>query len=216
MGECISIDIISKTICQNCCNCSARQILSELSIKLNTYYQVGDILEVRGILKQIFKNIRMLIRNTPAMRATLNLDTKDPGIYVPDVALGLIDRMIEWSETHGYTTRNVYIIVQELNKVEMLVKDILQYFHYFIRPDFRQKPDVEIATERYKEIADARTVEELRELVGKTHQIDFEHLGSTRIERDTTDEIEYDPAVDGEDAPYADVDEDEDDEVEEK
>lgn len=191
-------------------------MLDMKSIKLNTYYSVGDILEVRGIIKQIYKNIRMLIRNTPAMRATLNLDTKDPGIYVPDVALGLIDRMIEWSETQGYTTRNVYIIVQELNKVEMLVKDILQYFHYFIRPDFRQKPDVEIATEKYKEIADQRTVEELRELVGKTHQIDFERLGSTRIEKVQSDEIEYDPAVDGEEAPYADTSEDEDDEVSEE
>lgn len=181
-------------------------MLDMKSIKLNTYYQVIDILEVRGIIKQIYKNIRMLIRNTPAMRATLNLDTKDPGIYVPDVAISLIDGMIEWSEINGYSTRNVYIIVQEMNKVEMLVKDILQYFHYFIRPDFRQKPDVEMATEKYKEIADSRTIDELRQLVGRNHSIDFEGLGSTKIERATTDEIEYDPAVDGEDAPYADSD----------
>lgn len=192
-------------------------MLDMKSIKLNTYYSVVDILEVRGIIKQIYKNIRMLIRNTPAMRATLNLDTKDSGIYITDVALGLIDRMIEWSETQGYTTRNVYIIVQELNKIEMLVKDILQYFHYFIRPDFRQKPDVDMATDKYKEIADQRTIEELRDLVGKTHQIDFERLGSTKIERVTDNEIEYDPAVDGEVPPFADIsDDDEDDEVEEQ
>ena len=181
-------------------------MLDMKSITLNTYYQVGDILEVRGIIKQIYKNIRMLIRNTPAMRATLNLDTKDNGIYVTDVGLGLLDRMIEWSEINGYTTRNVYIIVQELNRIEMIIKDILQYFHYFIRPDFRQKPDVEMATEKYKEVADARTIEELRQLVGRNHSIDFEGLGTTRIERASTDEIEYDPAVDGEEAPYGDTD----------
>jgi hypothetical protein len=192
-------------------------MLDMKSIKLNTFYNVPEILEVRGILKQIYKNVRMLIRNTPTMRATLNLDTKDPGIYVTDVAFGVVDRMIDWCEANGYTTRNVYIIIQELNKLETLIKDILQYFHYFIRPDFRQKPDVETATEKYKEIADQRTIEELRELVGKSHQIDFESLGSTRIEKQQgPEELEYDPEVDGEEAPYADLDDGEDEEVSEE
>jgi hypothetical protein len=70
----------------------------------------------------------------------------------------------------------------ELNKVDMVVKNILQYYHYFIRPDFRQKPDIEIATERYKEIADKYTIEELRGIVGVKHKIDFDNLGSNKIE----------------------------------
>jgi len=86
-------------------------------------------------------------------------------------------------------------LVQELNKVEMMVKDVLQYFHYFIRPDFRQKPDVELATEKYKEIADKRTIEELKDIVGKRNKIDFEGLGTTRIE--INQEVEFDEAVDG-------------------
>lgn len=172
-------------------------LLDMRSIQLNTHYQITDMLEVRGILKQIYKNIRMLIRNNPTVRATLNLDTKDQGIYITDVALSMIDKMIEYCENQGYTHKKIYIIVQELNRVETLMKDVLQYFHYFIRPDFRQKPDIEIATERYKEIADKKTVEELRDLVGKRHKIDFESLGSSRIE--LTSEIEYDEAVDGPD-----------------
>jgi len=171
-------------------------LLDMRSISMNTHYGINDILEVRSILKQIYKNIRMLIRNNPTVRATLNLETKDPGIYITDLANGMIDRMIEYCEVNGYTTRRVYILVQELNNFETLVKDILQYFHYFIRPDFRQKPDVEIATEKYKEIADQRTVDELKEIVGKKHHVDFEGLGSSRVE--VAGEIDYDEEIDGE------------------
>jgi len=170
-------------------------LLDMRSINLNTHFQINDVLEVRGILKQIYKNIRMLIRNNPTVRATLNLDTKDQGIYITDVAFGMVDKMVEYCENEGYTHKKIYIIVQELNRVETLIKDVLQYFHYFIRPDFRQKPDIEVATEKYKEIADKKTIEELRELVGKRNKIDFESLGSTRI--DLTPEIDYNADVDG-------------------
>jgi len=171
-------------------------LLDMKSIRMNTNYQVSDMLEVKSTLQQIYKNIRTLIRNTPTMRATLNLETKDEGIYVTDVAMGVIEQMIQYCESTTYTTRKLYIIIQKLNEVEMILKDVLQYFHYFIRPDFRQKPDVELATETYKEIADKRTIEELRQLVGKNHKIDFDSLGSSRV--DLIEEVPYDENVDGE------------------
>jgi len=163
------------------------------SIEMNTSYSVSKIVEVRSILKQIYKNIRTLIRNNPTVRATLNLETKDSGIYITDVAIGMIDRMIEYCEINGYTTKKIYVIIQELNNFEMITKDVLQYFHYFIRPDFRQKPDIEIATEKYKEIADERTVEELRAIVGNKNKIDFEGLGTSRVE--LKNELEYEPEI---------------------
>ena len=171
-------------------------MLDMKSIVLNTHYRVQDMLEVRGIIKQIYKNIRMLIRNNPTVRATLNLDTKDGGIYVTDVAIGVIDKMIEYCESRGYTTKRIYIMVQEINSIEMIIKDILQYFHYFIRPDFRQKPDIDMATEKYKEIADKHTIDELKAIVGKRHKVEFESLGTSRVE--LTTDIEYDEEVDGE------------------
>jgi len=184
-------------------------LLDMKSINMNINYEIHDVLEVRSIIKQIYKNIRMLLRNNPTVRATLNLETKDQGIYITDVAMSIIDRMVEYCETTEYTPKRLYIIVQELNNLEMMIKDVLQYFHYFIRPDFRQKPDIEIATEKYKEIADKRTIEELKEIVGKRHGIDFESLGSTRIE--VSKEIEYDEDVDGPiDSPYEPLDEDDD------
>lgn len=170
-------------------------LLDMKSMAMNESYSVGDVLKVRSIIKQIYKNIRMLIRNNPTMRATLNIDTKDPGIYITDVGLGLIDRMIEYCEFNEYTVKRLYILVQELNNIESLIKDVLQYFHYFIRPDFRQKPDIEFATEKYVEIADKKTVEELKEIVGKNNKIDFESFGSNRVE--LINEIPFEEAVDG-------------------
>lgn len=170
-------------------------LLDMKSIVMNIHYSVPSLLEVRGIVKQIYKNIRTLLRNNPTVRATLNLETKDSGIYTTDVAMGLIDKMIEHCETYGYTQKKIYIIINELNNFETLVKDVLQYFHYFIRPEFRQKPDIEIATEKYKEIADGITIDELKSIVGKRHSIDFEGLGSSRV--DLAQEIEYDEEIDG-------------------
>ena len=178
-------------------------LLDMKSIKMNTNFDINDMLEVRAVLKQIYKNIRMLIRYNPTCRATLNLDTQDDGIYVPDVALSTIDRMIEFCESTEYTMKKLYIIIQEINRTEMILKDILQYFSYFIRPDFRQKPDVDIATDSYKAIADERTVEELRALVGRSSKVDFEGLGSSRIElqQEEEKEEEYDEKIDGEEIP---------------
>lgn len=175
-------------------------------IEMNTYFSVESAMKVRGLLKQIYKNIRTLIRNNPVMRSTLNLDTKDPGIYVTDVAIGVIDRLVEYCQVSKYTEKRVYIIIQELNRFEVILKDVLQYYHYFIRPDFRQKPEIDIATEKYKEIADIGTVDELRGLVGKSNTIDFDGLGSKRIE--LTDNVDYDPIVDGDKDEYDDEEED--------
>jgi len=170
-------------------------LLDMKSIELNTHYNVKLILEVRGVLKQIYKNIRMLIRNNPIMRATLNLETQHESIYITDLAFSIVDNMIEFCQKNEFTSKKIYIIVNELNKIETLIKDILQYFHYFIRPEFRQKPDLEIATETYKEIADKLTVTELQKIVGKNHMIDFEGLGTSRVA--LKQEIEYDETVDG-------------------
>jgi hypothetical protein len=175
-------------------------ILDMKSIQLKMYYSVPLVLEVRAVLWQIYKNVRTLLRNNPLVRNTLNLETKDEGIYVTDVMKGTIDRMIEWCErppdengkNGGYTPAKIYIIVQQLDDFEMTIKDILQYFSYFIRPDFRQKPDIDMATETYKQMADARTVEELREIVGNNHKLSFDGLGDQVIDNPLLIEEEED------------------------
>ena len=105
-------------------------ILDMKSIQLNTTFSVPDMLGVRSVMMQIYKNIRTLVRNNPVMRATLNLDTKEDGVYTLDVAYNLIESMINYCEAKGYTTKRIYIITQELNKLEVVIKDVLQYYHY--------------------------------------------------------------------------------------
>jgi len=183
-------------------------LLDMKNLVLHKTRTVDAIYDVHSVLRQIYKNIRMLLRFNDTIRVTMNLETKDRGIYTIDIAMSMIDKMIKYCEVDGFTEKRLYIIIQELDNAEMAIKDVLQYFHYFIRPDFKQKPDVELATEKYKEIADKRTIEELRELVGKKHKIDFESLGSERVELDN-DEIKYDPKTDGDLSEYEDNENDE-------
>lgn len=171
-------------------------LLDMKNLVMHKTRSLDSIYEVHSVLRQIYKNIRMLLRFNPTVRVTMNLETKDEGIYTIDVAMSTIDKMIKYCEVEGFTERRLYIIIQELDNAEMIIKDVMQYFHYFIRPDFRQKPDVDMATERYKDIADKRTVDELRELVGKSHKVDFESLGSERVKLEQDDE-DYDPLIDG-------------------
>lgn len=182
-------------------------LLDMKNLVMHRLKTVESIYEVYSVLRQIYKNMRMLIRFNPVARVSLNLETKDRGIYTTDVAMGLIDKMIKYCEENGFTIKRIYIIIQEIDNIEMMIKDVLQYFSYFIRPDFSQKPDVETATEKYKEIADSRTVEELKNLVGKNHLVDFEALGSERIEIQNS-KIEYEPLVDGDLSEYEDEDQD--------
>ena len=161
--------------------------LDQIKVELMTNYDIGQMQKCKAILSQIYTNIRTLIRNNPVMRVTLGIETKDEGIYITDIMISTINQMIIFCDMNGYTQRKIYIIAQELDKFELTIKDILQYYHYFIRPDFRQKPDIEIATEKYKEIADRRTVDELRLLVGKKHKIDFDSLGQKQVNLEEED-----------------------------
>jgi len=182
-------------------------LLDMKNLTLHRNKDINSIYDVFAHIKQIYKNTRMLLRFNDSVRVSLNLETKDRGIYTIDVALALLEKMIQWCDNNSYSMRKIDIIIHEMDNVEMLIKEILQYFAYFIRPDFSQKPDVDVATEKYKMIADARTVEELREIVGRKHTIDFAALGSERIEIDS-DKIEYDPLIDGDLSEYKDDDDD--------
>ena len=114
-------------------------------------------------------------------------------MYITDIMFDTIEKMIQYCQQTEWTQKKIYIIAMEINKIDMVIKNVLQYYHYFIRPDFRQKPDIEIATERYKEIADKRTVEELRAIVGVKHKVDFDNLGSTKLDfKEQTENEEMD------------------------
>lgn len=172
-----------------------------LDMKNLTLYQnqsIPSIFEVFSIQKQIYKNVRMLLRFNPTVRTTMRLDTKNEGIYTPDVIKKTIENMIEYCQKNEWTERRIKIIMQELDNFETILKDLLQYFSYFIRPDFKQKPDMEMASEKYKDMVDSKTVEELKEIMGENSLLDLDELANEKIKIDVTEDIQYDPQTDGE------------------
>lgn len=160
------------------------------SINLNTTYDLSVLFKTRAILIQIYKNMRTLLRNSPHCRAILHLDTKDPGIYTTDLAFATIDKMVIYCNQNGYSYKRIHILIQELNNIELVIRDALQFFSYFIKPAFKQKPDIEQASIKYREMADERTVDELKEIIGKNHNVDFESLGSTQVDFTPEDDTE--------------------------
>lgn len=152
-------------------------LLDMRSITLNSNKDFRMVNPVLAILKQIYKNVRTLIRNNPTMRKWLHLETEKTGVYITDVAFMRVESMIRHCELEMYTVKKLDIIINELNNIEMLIKDCLQYYSYFIRPDFKQKPDVEMATEMYKQLSDENSINDLKEVVGPNHLIDLDGLG---------------------------------------
>jgi len=149
------------------------------SILLNQTKSKEQFTKTKSIIYQIWKNIRTLVRNNIHIRRTLNLNTKEPGVYTVDVAFDILEKMYIWCENDkvGFTYQKLYIMTEHLNKIEMMLRDILQYFQYFMRTEYKQMPDILQAAEVYKQYADKLTVEQLKEVIGKRNKIDFEGLG---------------------------------------
>lgn len=150
------------------------------SVLLNQTYSKEQLSKTKAILFQIWKNIRTLVRNNLHCRRTLNLNTKEPGVYTVDVAFDIINKMYMWCESdkkEGFTYQKLYIMTDHINRTELMVRDILQYFQYFMRTEYKQMPDILQAAENYKQYADKLTVDQLREVIGKKNKIDFEGLG---------------------------------------
>lgn len=157
------------------------------SILLNQSYAKEQFAKTKSILYQIWKNIRTLVRNNIHCRRQLNLDTKEPGVYTIDVAFDIVDKMYVWCESdkkEGFTYQKLYIMVEHLNRIELILRDTLQYFQYFMRTEYKQMPDILQAAEVYKRYADKITVQQLREVIGKHNKIDFEGLGTIYEEDD--------------------------------
>lgn len=175
------------------------------ALRMNMDYNDPELLKrVYAHNMQIYKNIRMVIRADPVMRKQFRLNTKDSGIYVTDIHLSTISKMIQECEVSGYSPKRCSILCDELNSFEVSWKDILQHYSYFIRIGLKSKPDMLYATQKYKDQADSATLEQLREIVGTRHKIDFDSIAlmSSEFEEDT------EPDEDAEDSPF---DEDEDD-----
>ena len=169
------------------------------SVLLNQTKSKEQLSKTKSILYQIWKNIRTLVRNNMHCRRTMNLNTKEGGVYTVDVAFDIIEKMYLWCESDrkdGFTYQKLYIMCEHLNKIELMLRDILQYFQYFMRTEYKQMPDILQAAENYKQYADKLTVDQLREVIGKRNKIDFEGLGLVFEEEEGTDDDYTDEDID--------------------
>jgi len=157
---------------------------------MNAYYGSDSLFKTKALLYQIYKNIRSLIRGNSLCRNVLNLETEERGVYTLDVAFELVNKMLQYSQFTEFTYKKCYIIAKHLNQIEVILRDILQFFKYFYRTSSQQKPDIFSATEEYKEMADKLTMDELKEIVGKNHKIDFNRLESGIVNRKSLEAID--------------------------
>ena len=147
------------------------------SKNLNESYQTAYLKKVKGVLIQIWKNIRPVVQNSPHCRSTFQLGTNSPGVYTIDLAFKEVENGMLWCELYGgYTYKRNYMLTQKLNMIEMLMRSVLQYFSYFFRLEFKQKPDVTDAAISLKADADKLTMEELKGIVGPNNTIDFGNM----------------------------------------
>jgi hypothetical protein len=159
------------------------------------YHQVW-VKRCKATLYQIWKNARPLVQSSPFCRARMGLSTKIPGVYTLDVAFKNVEAMLLFCELQGFTLRRNYQIAQHLNNVEVVLRSIMQFFSYFFRLDFKQKPDVIEAAMEFKKTADHLTVQQLMNVVGPKNSVDFTTLNmgggiddeKTQVEREDEDD----------------------------
>jgi len=160
------------------------------SMNLNTYYNEDHLMRTKSILFQVYKNVRSIVRNNRQVRMALNLETKEPGVYTLDLGFDIMEQMVQYCTFHGFTYKRCYAIAQQLNNMEMILRDVLQFFSYFFRPEYKQKPDIMIATEKYKQMADGLTIEQLKGVLGKRNRVDFRSISDGSISEFMSKETE--------------------------
>lgn len=160
------------------------------SVMLEESCTRDSVCKVKARLYVIWKSIRTIVRNSISCRRALHLETKDDGIYTIDLGFGMLNRMFIFCENDrklGFTYQRLWLMKERLNELELMIRDVLQYFQYFVRADFKQMPDILQAAENYKKFADPLTVDQLRGIVGKRNKIDFEGLGMVQEKMDDYD-----------------------------
>jgi len=116
--------------------------LDQINTELNTNKDnIPYLKQSYGHLKQVYKNIRSVIRMNPSVRVKFGIETKTPGVYYTDQLMNYIENMIEFCDIKGYSTGKIRKIVQVFDELDYLLRDILQYFSYFIRTEENQKID---------------------------------------------------------------------------
>lgn len=143
-----------------------------------------------GVLQQLWKSIRPVVSMNPSCMNTFRLYTKEPGIYTVDVGLHFVGKTLMQfrCSTDGQVSQNLFFeVIDNLDQIEISIRNILQYYSYFIRPEYKQKPDIHQATERFRHMADEHTLAELKEVLGKAARVRTTTEDDRAIDMDFSD-----------------------------
>lgn len=150
-------------------------LVDEAIIIANRDYSVQNSKNALIYIKQVWKNFRPVVRSSSVCRTDLKLNTKADGVYVIDVWLAWTENIISKIE-RGITPETIKVITwinKQIENIEILVRDVMQYFKFNFRTENRTKPDIFQAAENMSNIVDKRTEEDLLSIVGKNNRIDW-------------------------------------------
>ncbi len=130
-----------------------------------------------SLVYQLYKNIKPLITSSDVIRVRYNLSTKIQGVYIPDVIFSFLEKIIYYGDLNKkWTLRRIRVILKHLNNLEVLLRDVLQSLQYFFRLNYNQKIELSQATEKYKNMVDELTLNELKQIIGKNALINLDEL----------------------------------------
>ena len=176
-------------------------IIETESIEIHALPKLSSVRKVYSALYQLWKILRTVVYFDNICRYELKLETEHEGVYTLDVGFHSVTKKLNYLvQNNQYATfDNLIKIVYELDQLEVVMRNILQYYKYFVRFDKRQKPDIDIASERYRAMMDQRTMEELKEVLGKNAKIDLENMDKIIDKSYFEESIEEDEELEDED-----------------
>lgn len=150
-------------------------LIDESIIIANSYLRLPYTKKALTYVKQAWKNFRPVVRSSPQCRNDLKLDTKVRGVYTIDAWIDDVEKAINMIETgkFGLTITNLKRINREIENIEIVVRDVMQYFKFTFRTETRNKPDIFEASEKMSEIVDKKTEEDLLSVVGKHNRVQW-------------------------------------------
>ncbi len=137
------------------------------AIDLDIAPSIKKILRSKSLLATIWRNVRPLVSNNPNVRKILHLETEHNGIYTVDMGFSHIQQCItEMITLSNYAYMKLVYTVQQIQNVETIIREILQFYSYFIRSEYQQKPDINVASEKYRGMADEKTIDDFKAVMG--------------------------------------------------
>ena len=175
-------------------------IFDDAFIEANSRPNIKKILRLKAILLSLWHNVRPIVAlNQPTVKS-LKLNTPKPGIYTPDVGIAHVEELIAEMMTYqSYTYQNLMYTIQQIENTCIIIREILQSFKYFMRVGEKQIPGINVASLKYREMADEKTVEEFNSILGVTKRQHLMKRIDSPLTEDELDEfMDYIESDDGE------------------